>query len=79
MSSLEVREESFPARRREISGPVNGAATDIARVDFADKILVTISQGGRLSHWVRHHILTPQYATHINSIPHEPQSPNTVV
>lgn len=47
------REESFPAKRQETSGVVNGTATEIARVDFADKILMTISQGGRLSHWVQ--------------------------
>lgn len=71
MASLEVREESFPARRHEISGSVNGAATDIARVDFADKILVTISQGGRLSHWVRRDITVPIHHSH-ESMPHEP-------
>lgn len=53
MAAPDVREDPFPARRRETSGIVNGTATDIARVDFGDRILVTISQGGRLSHWVR--------------------------
>lgn len=48
----DVREEPFPAKRRNTSGLVNGIATDVTVLEFSDKILVTISQEGRLSQWV---------------------------
>jgi proteasome assembly chaperone 3 len=52
MTSIDVRPDQFPAGSREISGLVNGVATEISSTSFADKILVTISQEGRLSQWV---------------------------
>jgi proteasome assembly chaperone 3 len=58
MSAIDIRGDAFPARRKAVTGPVSGTSTDITRVDFSDKILVTISQGGRLSHWVSHLIFT---------------------
>jgi proteasome assembly chaperone 3 len=44
----------FPAATKQAAGLVNGVHTDVASIFFADKILITISQGGRLSQWVRH-------------------------
>jgi proteasome assembly chaperone 3 len=43
----------FPATTKHAASLVNGTETDVSSVYFADKILVTISQGGRLSQWVR--------------------------
>jgi proteasome assembly chaperone 3 len=43
----------FPAATKQAAGLVNGVQTDVSSVNFADKILITISQGGRLSQWVR--------------------------
>jgi proteasome assembly chaperone 3 len=52
MATVDVREDSFPSRSRELSGLVNGVATKITSTSFTDKILLTISQEGRLSQWV---------------------------
>jgi proteasome assembly chaperone 3 len=48
----DVREEAFPAPSRAVSGLIDNISTEIARVDFSDKILLTISQEGRLAQWV---------------------------
>jgi proteasome assembly chaperone 3 len=53
MTSIDVRPDQFPAGSREVSGLVNGVATEISSTSFADKILVTISQEGRLSQWIQ--------------------------
>lgn len=42
----------YPAATKHVVGLVNGVHTDLSSVYFADKILVTISQGGRLAQWV---------------------------
>jgi hypothetical protein len=47
-----VEAARFPAATKQAVGLVNGAQTDVTSVYFADKILITISQGGRLSQWV---------------------------
>ncbi|CAG9954184.1 unnamed protein product [Clonostachys rosea f. rosea IK726] len=49
----DVREEAFPAPSRAVSGLIDNILTEIARVDFSDKILLTISQEGRLAQWVQ--------------------------
>lgn len=43
----------FPAPTRQAAGMVKGVHTDILSIEFSDKILITISQKGRLAHWVR--------------------------
>lgn len=48
----ETREEPFPASSKRATGLINGTASEITRLDFSDKIIITISQGGRLAHWV---------------------------
>lgn len=52
MEPAETREEPFPAPSKQASGTVNGIATEVCSVNFADKIMLTISQDGRLSQWV---------------------------
>ena len=47
-----VESSPFPAAAKQATGLVNGVQTDVSSVYFADKILITISQGGRLSQWV---------------------------
>lgn len=42
----------FPAATRQVAGTVNGVQTGVLSIEFADKILITISQRGRLAHWV---------------------------
>ncbi len=43
----------FPAPTKQIAGEVNGVKTDVMHMSFADKILITVTQNGRLSQWVR--------------------------
>ena len=54
MAVPDTREDDFPAPSREISGNVGNIPTQVTRLDFSDKILLTISQRGRLSQWVYH-------------------------
>jgi proteasome assembly chaperone 3 len=42
----------FPAPSKQIAGVVSGVKTDVMLMSFADKIMVTISQNGRLGQWV---------------------------
>lgn len=42
----------FPAATKQVAGMVNGVKTDVMVMKFADKIMVTVSQEGRLAHWV---------------------------
>lgn len=48
-----VEPSPFPAATKHAAGLVNGQETDVSSVYFSDKILITISQEGRLSQWVR--------------------------
>jgi proteasome assembly chaperone 3 len=42
----------FPAATKQVAGLVNGVQTDVMTMSFSDKIMVTISQAGRLAYWV---------------------------
>lgn len=46
----------FPAATKRVSGDIKGIQTDVTTVKFSDKIMITISQKGRLGHWVRNRI-----------------------
>ncbi|KAI9743883.1 MAG: hypothetical protein M1818_002617 [Claussenomyces sp. TS43310] len=48
-----VESASFPAPVKQAAGLVNGIRTDVSSISFADKIMITISQGGRLSQWIQ--------------------------
>lgn len=47
-----VRPEPFPAPSKQAVGTVNGAPTEVESLSFSDKIMITVSQGGRLAQWV---------------------------
>ncbi|RKF80574.1 hypothetical protein GcM1_191004 [Golovinomyces cichoracearum] len=49
---ISLKYTPFPALSRQTTGTVNGIKTDASSVYFADRILITISQGERLAHWV---------------------------
>lgn len=49
----EAREQSFPAKTRKALGTINGVVTEANSVWFSDRIMITMSQEGRLSQWVR--------------------------
>lgn len=42
----------FPVATKQVAGMVNGIKTDVMTMSFSDKIMITISQEGRLAHWV---------------------------
>ncbi|KAL4778480.1 hypothetical protein BJX76DRAFT_366237 [Aspergillus varians] len=42
----------FPATTKRVSGDINGIQTDVMSIEFSDKIMITISQKGRLGHWL---------------------------
>lgn len=58
----DVREEPFPAPSKLANGTVNGVPTQVSCTNFADKILLTISQEGRLSQWVQVPLAAPSPA-----------------
>jgi proteasome assembly chaperone 3 len=49
----EVLNLPFPVNTRQAAGTINGVLPDVQVISFSDRILVTISQHGRLAHWVR--------------------------
>jgi len=42
----------YPAHTKHAAGLVDGQLTDVMALYFSDKIMVTITQGGRLAQWV---------------------------
>lgn len=52
MAEVDFRQEPFPAPSRHATGLVNGVETEVCSMNFSDKIMVTISQEGRLAQWV---------------------------
>ncbi len=43
---------TYPAITKQTAGFVDGIPTDVASTQFSDKIMITISQEGRLAQWV---------------------------
>lgn len=56
--SSQVVEQPFPAQSKSTIGPIDDIPTEASVLYFSDKILVTLSQEGRLSQWVTLHIIT---------------------
>jgi hypothetical protein len=52
MNGDSVRAESFPAPGKRATGTVNGSPTEVEALSFSDKIMITVSQGGRVAQWV---------------------------
>jgi proteasome assembly chaperone 3 len=57
-----VEHTPFPAPTKQAAGLVRGTHTDVSSIYFADKIMITISQGGRLSQWVRYTLILLRFA-----------------
>ncbi|KAI9783716.1 MAG: hypothetical protein M1816_001197 [Peltula sp. TS41687] len=47
-----ITESRYPAMTQQSAGPVDGIHTDVMCVSFSDKLLITITQEGRLAQWV---------------------------
>lgn len=52
MESAQVIDEPFPAECKRATGQIDGISTEATVLLFADRILVTLCQEGRLSQWV---------------------------
>ncbi|KAK0752171.1 hypothetical protein B0T18DRAFT_363150 [Schizothecium vesticola] len=53
MAEGNVKEEPFPAPSRREVGLVDGIETEVTKTSFSDKIMITLSQGGRLAQWIQ--------------------------
>jgi proteasome assembly chaperone 3 len=42
----------YPARTQTSSSAIQGIETTATAVNFTDKIVITVTQNGRLAHWV---------------------------
>ena len=62
--STGVRDDTFPAPSKTAEGTVGGIPTTATSTSFSDKILITLSQDGRLAQWV-----PPHPASAFKSIP----------
>ena len=49
---------TYPVKTKQAAGFVEGVHTEVSSTYFSDKILVTVTQNGRLAQWVR----LPQHA-----------------
>ncbi|KAI0119331.1 hypothetical protein F4814DRAFT_447144 [Daldinia grandis] len=63
MDASQVVEAPFPAQSKAATGPVDGVATEASVLHFSDKILVTLSQEGRLSQWIQVPLSAPSPAS----------------
>ncbi|KAL8895555.1 MAG: hypothetical protein Q9207_008123 [Kuettlingeria erythrocarpa] len=43
---------SYPAPTKQAAGHIDGILTDVTCTSFSDKILITITQAGRLAQWI---------------------------
>ncbi|PYI10786.1 hypothetical protein BO78DRAFT_304771 [Aspergillus sclerotiicarbonarius CBS 121057] len=42
----------FPAVTKQVVGVIQGIQTNVTLIKFSDRILITVSQKGRLGHWL---------------------------
>jgi len=45
-------ETPYPAQTKQASSQINGVATEVMSISFSDRIMISISQEGRLAQWV---------------------------
>ncbi|KAJ9139261.1 hypothetical protein NKR19_g7520 [Coniochaeta hoffmannii] len=60
---MDQRQEAFPAPSKHANGLVNGVETEVSSISFSDKIVVTVSQDGRLAQWVQVPLSAPSAAS----------------
>ncbi|KAK4250721.1 hypothetical protein C7999DRAFT_38320 [Corynascus novoguineensis] len=58
-----ARTEPFPAPSKRVLGTVNGIQTEVESLGFSDKIMLTVSQGGRLAQWIQVPLSAPSSAS----------------
>ncbi|EMC96249.1 hypothetical protein BAUCODRAFT_467782 [Baudoinia panamericana UAMH 10762] len=52
MESTTVEPATFPALTKTSSGIANNLLTVVTSISFSDKLLITVTQAGKLAHWV---------------------------
>ncbi|KAI8623833.1 hypothetical protein F5Y19DRAFT_481303 [Xylariaceae sp. FL1651] len=62
MESVQIMEEPFPAASKQATGHIDGVATEASSLFFADRILITLCQEGRLSQWIQVPLSAPSPA-----------------
>ncbi|KAK6833750.1 hypothetical protein PG990_001415 [Apiospora arundinis] len=65
----QIKEEAFPAPSKQANGLIDGVETEAMVMNFSDKIMVTLSQEGRLSQWIQVPLLAPSPAAAEMSLP----------
>lgn len=59
ISSVNMTESStdiqYPAQTKKASAQIDGVLTEVMSIFFSDRIMVSISQEGRLAQWVSGH------------------------
>ncbi|KAF7944258.1 hypothetical protein EAE96_010660 [Botrytis aclada] len=65
----EILPSPFPARSKTASAIVNGRDTNVCCMYFADKILITITQGGKLGQWIQIPLTSASPTSYDTSIP----------
>ncbi|KAK3366000.1 hypothetical protein B0T24DRAFT_597747 [Lasiosphaeria ovina] len=63
MAENGVRADAFPATSKQATGRVSGIETEVSFMSFSDKIMITVSQGGRLAQWVQVPLSAPSSAS----------------
>ncbi|KAK4104853.1 hypothetical protein N658DRAFT_464788 [Parathielavia hyrcaniae] len=63
MDGDSTRNEPFPAPSKRTVGKLNGAHTEVEALGFSDKIMITVSQGGRLAQWIQVPLSAPSSAS----------------
>ncbi|KAK3325287.1 hypothetical protein B0H66DRAFT_529333 [Apodospora peruviana] len=63
MADNGARQEPFPAPSKTVKGQVSGVETEVTYMSFSDKIMINISQGGRLGQWVQVPLSAPSAAS----------------
>ncbi|KAK3297020.1 uncharacterized protein B0H64DRAFT_391014 [Chaetomium fimeti] len=87
MDGDSARAESFPAPSKKTVGTVNGISTEVELLNFADKIMITVSQSGRLAQWIQVPLSAPSSASvdmalpgaGLNALPSVHLTPKTLV
>ena len=50
-TTTDIRDDAFPAPSKTAEGTIGGIPTSASSIFFSDKILITLSQDGRLAQW----------------------------
>ena len=57
LRDYQIVSQPFPASTKTQTTTIHNTPTTATTLYFADKILITITQNGRLAHWVRFPVL----------------------